>query len=466
MTDSSRYDAIIVGSGPSGSVFAQRLTAAGLKCLMLEAGRFLDRTSYPTRQVDSGTQLFWSGGIELNKDATVAMLRPKVVGGGSIVNQALLDRFHDDAFPSWAAQSGIEWFTDEDMAPWYDAVEAHLALEMIPMEYSNRSAQLFADGCKKQGHQIKHLRRAQRDCRFADGNDCIMCLSGCRVDSKQGMNVSFLHEALEAGLEMLSEFQVERVWETAQGSYVMGRGADGQVAKFSADHIVLAGGAVGNSRMLIQSGYGDRLPVGQNFFCHPQRMYFGLFDEPVGAHKGAFQAYASGDANFRAQGFKLENVFAPPADIAMLVPGIGKAHHEVMQQYDHMACVEVAIRDTHPGTIRLNADGTVHLDKPLNREDRTRLDRGTRVVKELLEAAGAARVVEGDPNIGLHLMGGCNIGTDPARSVVGPDFLVHGSRAIHIADSSIFPNAPGINPALTIMALAARAAATITEGAQ
>ncbi len=464
MVEAARYDAIIVGSGPSGSVWARELTAAGLRCLVLEAGRFLDRETYPDKQVDSGTQLFWSGGLEPNTDATVAMLRPKVVGGGSVVNQALLDRFHGDAFPSWHEESGIAWFTDEHMAPWYDHVEASLALEAVPLEYANRSAELFRHGCEAKAYGFKQLRRAQRDCRFGDGNDCITCLSGCRVDSKQAMHVTFLHEALEAGAHVLSEFEVERIWETGSGAFILGRTADGQLAKFAADRVVLAAGAVGNSRILLRSGFGDRLPVGERFFCHPQRMYFGIFDEPVRAHAGAFQAYASDDGRFRSHGFKLENVYAPPADIAMLVPGIGDAHQQVMSKYDHIACVEVAIRDTNPGTIRVMPDGALRLEKRLNREDRARLARGTRAVKEILTAAGARRVVEGDPNIGLHLMGGCTIGTDPARSVVGPDFRVHGCKAIHIADSSIFPNAPGINPALTIMALAARAASEVTGG--
>jgi choline dehydrogenase-like flavoprotein len=55
-------------------------------------------------------------------------------------------------------------------------------------------------------------------------------------------------------------------------------------------------------------------------------------------------------------------------------------------------------------------------------------------------------------------MGGCALGTDPARSVVGPDFRLHGHRRTFVCDSSLFPSAPGINPSLTVMALALRAA--------
>ena len=63
-------------------------------------------------------------------------------------------------------------------------------------------------------------------------------------------------------------------------------------------------------------------------------------------------------------------------------------------------------------------------------------------------------------------MGGCNLGTDPARSVVSPEFRLHGFRRTYAGDSSIFPNAPGINPSLTIMALSLQAADQIMKDAR
>jgi choline dehydrogenase-like flavoprotein len=63
--------------------------------------------------------------------------------------------------------------------------------------------------------------------------------------------------------------------------------------------------------------------------------------------------------------------------------------------------------------------------------------------------------------IGLHLMGGCRIGSDVRQSVVNEHFQVHGMKNLYIADSSVFPNAPGINPMLSIMALAHRASQSL-----
>jgi choline dehydrogenase-like flavoprotein len=186
-------------------------------------------------------------------------------------------------------------------------------------------------------------------------------------------------------------------------------------------------------------------------------MNLGVYDRPVNAHLGPLQSYKSDDPAFRRSGFKLENVFAPPVAVAMLVPGFGREHLRRMKQITHFACIEVAVRDTNPGRIRVNARGTAVVEKRLNDEDVRRRDRGLAAIRNIFLSTGATEIIEGNVAIGLHLMGGCNIGVDPTRSVTSPDFHLHGFDNIYAGDSSIFPNAPGINPSYTIMALASMA---------
>jgi choline dehydrogenase-like flavoprotein len=129
-----------------------------------------------------------------------------------------------------------------------------------------------------------------------------------------------------------------------------------------------------------------------------------------------------------------------------------------MEKLSHFACIEACTRDTHPGRIKLTRKGKVVIHKVRSQEDMARLEKGTRVIDEIFRSTGAQEIVHGSFGIGLHLMGGCVMGTDPARSVVDPEFRLHGKKNVYIADSSIFPNAPGINPSLTIMALSKMAA--------
>ena len=120
------HDYVIIGAGISGSFIAHELCAAGADCLMIEAGRRYSRQSYPRNDLDGTAQLYWSGGMELSRDARLVFLRPKVVGGGSVVNQALVDRFDADAFDSWRSQSGVAFLNEQEMAPWYEKAEALL----------------------------------------------------------------------------------------------------------------------------------------------------------------------------------------------------------------------------------------------------------------------------------------------------------------------------------------------------
>jgi len=461
------YDVIIVGAGVSGSFIAHALTREGLACLLLEAGESFDRHTYPRQEIDSNSRMFWGAGIELTRDAGIALLRPKVVGGGSIVNQALMDRFDDVAFDAWQEASGVSFLNRQDLDPWYDSAEKEIHIETVPVQYANGNAEIFRRGFENNGYRWAPLRRAQKDCHFEDGNCCIECLAGCRIDSKQSTPVTVLKRALAGGLELIPQFEVKLVAETADGATVTGRDREGTTTTYRGRRLVMAAGAIGNSKLLLASGFGTRLPaLGQNFFTHPQYMNLALYDQPINAHRGPLQSFKSDDPDFRRNGFKLENVFAPPVAIGMLIPGFGRLHQDRMKSITHMACIEVAVRDTNPGRIAVGAKGQTIVDKRLNQEDRARRDRGYEAIRKIFLSTGAKEIIEGSIAIGLHLMGGCNMGVEPTRSVVSPQFHLHGSRHVYAADSSIFPNAPGINPAFTIMALSLKGASQILEDAR
>jgi choline dehydrogenase-like flavoprotein len=456
------YDAVILGAGISGSFIAESLVAAGLRCLLLEAGRAYARDTYPDNNLDLSSQLYWGGGIELARDGGIGFLRPKCVGGGSIVNQALLDRFDDLAFDAWRDQSGVEFLQRDAMDPDYDDVADRISIREVPQGHRNGNAEVFRTGFQANGWRCAPLERAQGDCRFGDGNSCIVCLGGCPIESKQSTPSTVLRRALAAGLELRPRTEVRRVQETEGSVRVDAVDEDGRPVSFQAGCCVLAAGAIGNSALLLRSTVAKSLPaLGTNFFTHPQYMLLGIYDEPVESFLGPLQNYKSDEPIFRRAGFKLENVFAPPTSIAMLVPGFGVAHQEMMLRMRHIACVEVAVRDTRPGRIRVDRNGRPTIDKSLCDEDRRRRDLGMEAIRNIFHATGARDIIEGGLAIGLHLMGGCAIGVDGRRAVVDPSFRVHGTRRLFAADSSVFPNAPGINPSYTVMALAVRAAKSI-----
>lgn len=445
---------IIIGAGPSGCTMAEGFTKAGLKCLLIEAGTHFNQQTYPRKEIDSNSKLYWSGGIEFNETYDIGLLRPKVVGGGSIVNQALLDRFDEEALESFRADSGVDFFTNEMLEPHYESALGAIATQEIPAEFRNKNAQIFIEGFKKNNYTCAPLVRAQKNCYYELGNDCIECLSGCRINSKQSSAITSLPRALAEGLILKSEMEVISINYSNDEIKVHTKNSVGDSIVFKSKYLTLAAGAIGNSKILLNSKFDEKLPsIGKNFYTHPQFMVLGLYPEKINAHLGPFQSMKSADKNFRVNRFKLENVFGPPVAISMLLPSFGKKHADLMKKITHMACIEVAIRDQLPGTISLASNGRVKIKKEVVGVDLEAKYKGLEAIHAIFQKTGATKIINGEMGIGLHLMGGCNMGAESTKSVTSPDFSLHGYKNIFCADSSIFPNAPGINPSLTIMAL-------------
>ncbi|MDX1695453.1 MAG: GMC family oxidoreductase [Ketobacteraceae bacterium] len=454
------YDFIIIGSGASGSVLAYYLSRAGARCVMLEAGQAYSAQNFPRNELYANSRLYWGGGMDSTRNANLLFLRGKVLGGGTVVNQALLDRFDDLALDDWRDRSGVAVFSESGMDHHYRAIEEQLALHTITRDEWNRNAELYVRGFENLGYDWAPLRRGQADCDVKN-NDCMACLGGCRRNSKQSMLITFNQKARDQGLEVRTGTEVS---EVIHGKHQVAVKAlqNGEPVTLYGRLCIVAAGTLGTNRILLRSGFKNRLPaLGENFFSHPQWMNLALFDEPVNAHKGALQSVKSSDKRFREAGFKLENVFVGPIGVTMLMPFHGRRHQNLMEQYRYMASMEVCIRDVVPGTIRVNSKGKLDITKPIKGEDLKRGMAGVKVVRDIYESLKAREFITSNFNFSLHQMGGCAIGQTASRSVVNEDYRVHGHENLIIADGSVFPSAPGINPSLTIMANSHRASELI-----
>ena len=457
------YEYLVIGSGPGGGPIGYHLHQAGADVAIIEAGTFFRKDTFPLNEADVAAQLYWGGGIEFDANARMAFLRARVVGGTSIVNQALLDRFDDIAFNDWTNQSGVDFFNQNDMKAHYDNVDKHLAIHKFEESQMNRNAKLFANACDKLGYGWSFLERAQGDCALDRGNDCIACLGGCHRDSKQSSMATYIQKGEKDGLKVISETEISHIEHKGDEVHVFGN-TRGTKVKFRTKNVILSGGTFGTTKMLYQSGMKDKFDyLGKNFSTHPQYMNFGVYDDPVNSHKSCFQTVASKDPNFRKAGFKLECVFAGPVSISMLFKKYGVGHQQRMMDYTKISCVEIAVRDENTGEIKVDKKGKLVVQKELTDQDKKRRDTGMEAVYKIMHESGAKEVIHAPMYFGLHLMGGAVMGNDAKNSVVNPEFNLHGYKNIYVCDSSLFPNAPGINPSLTVFALAEKLAAQMVN---
>ena len=91
--------------------------------------------------------------------------------------------------------------------------------------------------------------------------------------------------------------------------------------------------------------------------------------------------------------------------------------------------------------------------------DEIRSDADLQKLREMKLSAGDFEVTA------YHPLGTCRMGVDPTRSCVGPDGEAHDTEGLFVADGSAIPSSLGVNPQLTIMALASRTAEHIAQAA-
>jgi choline dehydrogenase-like flavoprotein len=150
--------------------------------------------------------------------------------------------------------------------------------------------------------------------------------------------------------------------------------------------------------------------------------------------------------------------------------------------YERIASTGVHLSDRSTGRVGLARDGSLRITYRLTDDDAARLAFGIARAAELLYAAGALEVypqIAGIPTIphnriaeleaspprrsalrleAFHPMGTARMDADPAVGVAGTDGAVHGLEGLYVADGGLLPSSIGVNPMMTIIAMASRVA--------
>ncbi|WP_406002493.1 GMC family oxidoreductase N-terminal domain-containing protein [Streptomyces sp. NBC_00829] len=471
----SSADAIVIGSGAGGAMAARTLARAGLRTVVLEEGEHHTTASFGRRTpLDRFAELYRDGG------ASVAVGRPplllptgRAVGGTTVVNSGTCYRTPPDVLERWRSTFGFA--LAEDLDKHLDDAERTLRVATQPLDVLGNNGLLALAGARRLDWRAAPLRRNAPGCK----GSC-QCVVGCPSGAKQSVQLSVLPEACAAGARIVTGARVLRILVDSdrpggkRAAGVRVARPDGSELEILAPLVVVAAGALQSPPLLRRSGLGGHPQLGRNLSVHPATSVAGRFPQQVTAWEGVLQSV--GVEELHGDGVLIEATATPPGMGSFVLPGLGRELRGELDAAGRLATLGAMIADRPSG--RVQGRGRTLIRYDLDPRDASRLMTAVRAMGRLLFAAGAEEVLTGIPaaprarNLteldavlarvtvrGLHLSafhptGTVAAGGDPQRSPADARGRLRGVRGVLIADGSVLPGCPEVNPQLSIMAAA------------
>jgi choline dehydrogenase-like flavoprotein len=492
-------DVVVVGSGAGGSIVAAELAAAGREVVVLEMGEYLNEADFTGMEAEMTPRLFLRRGLLATSDLGMVVLAGSCLGGGTVVNWSDSLRTPPDVLDEWEREHGLEGVGAPAFQKGFDLAERRMGVNTLDSAPNENNAALKR-GCEALGYHWDPIPRNASGCEQRCGG----CQFGCPYGRKQTALLTFLQDAHDFGARIISGCRVERVLvEHGRAAGVEARVGRHRMS-VRAPLVVVAGGGVESPAVLLRSGL-DNPNIGRHLRLHPVTVVAGFYDHPIQAWSGSPQTVKTDQfAHMRdGYGFRVEMAPAHPGIIALGTTWDGARQHKLqMLQSADAAIFFVLTRDTGEGRVQLDKGGRAVLSYWPDKENRDFLVRGMQEIARIAFAGGAVAVstthsptlqMETEarkpgavsaakldaflgeiaahgvaPNLlplfTAHQMGTCRLGASVRTSVADPYGQVYGVPGLYVADASGFPTASGVNPMLSVMALAYRVAQRIKAG--
>jgi choline dehydrogenase-like flavoprotein len=485
-----RYDVVIVGSGAGGGTVAYELRdlpSQGLRVLVIEQGpRFADH-EFTGREVEMASALYEDAGGVLTAEGTMTLAFGRAYGGSTVVYTGTSLIAPKRVIQQWNVP-GLQHSELERRSREYATQNNVHFLEDAAINDNNR---LFVEGARAAGFHAEQFPLNLKGCLGSS-----LCNLGCPNLAKQGTHRVQLPAAERAGVEAVTRAEVVRIEDRALVLRVSAKqpGEKGLPSEWSpgeyrvrASTIVVCGGAIGSSALLLRSGFKRDLPrLGEGFTCHPAHILVAEHAHPITNDVGHPKSYFVDRG--AEESYVLETCMYFPFTTAKNLTGFGAVHSQFMRAFSRLQMILVLACDRSVPSNRISIDrsGRPVIHYQFTPQVVDALIAGTRASARIFFGAGALRVhaPTADPPLieaaeqseleqriqakhfapgrtsvsAAHLMGGCGMGSTIGDSVTDSSGRVHGRPWLRVADSSLFPDALQINPYLTIMALAGRVA--------
>ena len=484
----------VVGSGAGGAVSAKELAEAGIDVALFEEGGYLRYPDFNQREEDMYRRLYRNQGAQSTRDLSINILQGRSVGGSTVINNCICFRTPERVLTRWREEFGLNELDIESLRPYFERVGATLGVVPILSVEVNENNRVLLEGCERLGYRAGRFSHNRKDC-----VGCGYCMLGCPYERHQSVDMNYVPQALNAGCRLYTRCRVEEVLtEGGKLAGVAGSLLDEPSgrprARFEvrAPVVVLAAGAIHTPALLLANGLanGSR-QVGRGLALHPLAASFAKFDRLIDGFVGIPQSTYCDEFETLEDGsdsFIIEGIFAMPALFASVAPSFGEEHRAVMEDYRYLSGMYAMIKDDGRGTVELGEDGRPVIDYELGEREKKLVRRGLKEVARIFFAAGAQfvthllsqplvlRSVEEialldqlplRPNemalLSAHPQGSCRMHADATQGPIDGHGEAHEVPNLFVADASAFPTSVGINPQITIMALASRQASVIRQ---
>ncbi len=487
-------DVCVIGSGAGGAVVAKELAERGRSVVVVEEGPYITSRDFTQREEQMLPRLYADQGVRGTVDSTVMIFQGAVVGGSTVPSDCICERIPRQILAHWSTALGVPGVRFENMAPFFERVEAAANVRPLVAEDLNKNNLQLKTGADRLGFR-NHLPSHNR----IECLGCGYCGLGCTYDRKADALTVHLPAASRHGAIIIPSCRVERV-TTADGRVtgISGRflrSLSGKpfVLQVRAQCVVLAAGAIGSPALWLRAQLPNtHRQVGRNLHLHPSVAVGAVFSEEIAGWRGIPQSVIVNqflDLDHAVEGgYLIHPFFAHPIATAALLPGFGADHRRLIEAYSRLGLAAVMLHDRTAGGVELDSIGRAVISYHLGDEDRGDLLDGMRRLADIHFASGAERVIlpynpiveltrrgdyraiderplrANDPLLfSYHPQGTMRMGSDPKRSVVNGIGESHEVKRLFVADASIFPTSTAVPPQLSVMAFALRTAQHIGD---
>lgn len=473
------FDVCIIGSGPAGVVLGTDLVEQGLRTVVLESGGTLE-------QMAANPELALLGEIVVPADAALQYpplgTRLMALGGTSNLWTGRCSRLHPLDFQQNAYSSG--WpLSYEDLEPYYTRAERTLRVRggdsSAFQPPRSKPLPLPADsnisGLKRRMAQVGlTLNDSPTSTSATASGDPVRVPRDLLPDFVRSSNAALITDATVTKLTLAPD----------------GRITGAEVTNLSRERLtvrarifVVAAGAIGTTHLLalsrsneLPTGLGNEYDQLGRYFCeHPNLPFRGVVTHtlnellPRRFELGRSDQYYD---EFKNGGFGSVLLVVSQSWLRREDIKDGqRATERATNLASRLAHAEMnvgATMEMYPSEsnrLTLSRDRVDHFGNPLpelhlafSTQDTDTANEARRIVRRLYSSLGTEQVAEYAINWSHHHTGSCRMGTDPKKSVVGPDLKVHGTQNLYALTSGVFTTGGAAHPTLLITAFAHRLA--------